>query len=117
MSRLYDPISQTVLEKEDFPEPSSLQGLCRKGIIQAVTLGDIEKVIYIVQLGQLLKIWWKRECPLPHKPKNPNKNSFICNCNIPLKIHPVYHYKGTSTPSPNVHKNQGRSIKYEGLCY
>lgn len=55
MSRLYDPISQTVLEKEDFPEPSSLQGLCRKGIIQAVTLGDIEKVIYIVQLGQLLK--------------------------------------------------------------
>lgn len=89
MSRLYDPISQTVFEKEDFPEPSSLQGLCRKSIIQAVTLGDIEKVIYIVQLGQLLKIWWKRECPLPHKPKNPNKNSFICNCNIPLKIHPV----------------------------
>lgn len=63
MSRLYDPISQTVLEKEDFPEPSSLQGLCRKSIIQAVTLGDIEKVIYIVQLGQLLKIWWRRECP------------------------------------------------------
>lgn len=46
MSRLYDPISQTVVEKEDFPEPSSLQGLCRKSIIQAVTLGDIEKVIY-----------------------------------------------------------------------
>lgn len=91
MSRLYDPISQTVFEKEDFPEPSSLQGLCRKSIIQAVTLGDIEKVIYIVQLGQLLKIWWGRECPppLPHTPKNPNKNSFICNCNIPLKIHPV----------------------------
>lgn len=63
MSRLYDPISQTVFEKEDFPEPSSLQGLCRKSIIQAVTLGDIEKVIYIVQLGQLLKIWWRRECP------------------------------------------------------
>lgn len=70
MSRLYDPISQTVFEKEDFPEPSSLQGLCRKSIIQAVTLGDIEKVIYIVQLGQLLKIWWRRECPLfPTNPK------------------------------------------------
>lgn len=63
MSRLYDPISQTVFEKEDFPEPSSLQGLCRKSIIQAVTLGDIEKVRYIVQLGQLLKSWWRRGMP------------------------------------------------------
>lgn len=76
MSRLYDPISQTVFEKEDFPEPSSLQGLCRKSIIQAVTLGDIEKVIYIVQLAQLLKIWWRRECPPP----------FLTNPKIQTKI-------------------------------
>lgn len=49
MSRLYDPISLTVFEKEGFPEPSSLQGLCRKSIIQAVTLGDIEKVQYLTK--------------------------------------------------------------------
>lgn len=71
MVRLYDPISQTVFEKEDFPEPSSLQGLCRKSIIQAVTLGDIEKVYLttwlIVENGG-------KNAPLPlKKPKNPTK--------------------------------------------
>lgn len=75
MSRLYDPISQTVFEKEDFPEPSSLQGLCRKSIIQAVTLGDIEKVIYIVQLGQLLKIWEEGMPPFLTSPKIQTKTA------------------------------------------
>lgn len=57
MSRFFDPISQTVIEKPESIDPPSLQSLCRRGILQSLTLSNIEKVsTYILSLYQCLKL-------------------------------------------------------------
>ncbi|XP_061197882.1 serine/threonine-protein kinase Nek6-like [Saccostrea echinata] len=47
MLRLYDPISKTVYEQEEPRDPSTLQSLCRKVIIQTLTLKRIHQIHHL----------------------------------------------------------------------